>query len=162
MEGLINGPQYYFRVRIADPLFSAWSMTVPFIVKLASFNSQDLPVQGKVAPVPGAANVSTTPGIQWAAISGAQSYKFQVADNAAFTAPLADTTTAITIYSVTTALKPSETYYWRIQAISGTNVSDWVTSTFQTAAPAAPPTATATCTSGYSAGTPTIIVPTPQ
>jgi len=163
VNDLINGQQYYFRVRVSSPLFSAWSTTVPFTVKLASFNSQDLLAQGKVAPVPGASNASTTPAFQWAAISGAASYKFQLADNAAFTTPIVDTTTTAAFFADTTPLTPGKVYFWRVAAVAGTNVSDWATSTFAVAGTA--PTATAPPGGGGGTTTvtvPPIIVPTPS
>jgi len=161
VDGLINGQQYYFRVRVSDPLFSAWSTTVPFIVKLAAFNSQDILAEGKVAPVPGAANVSATPSFQWAAISGAESYKFQLADNAAFSTPIVDTTTNAAFYADTTPLTAGKAYFWRVAAVAGTNVSDWATSTFTvgTAQPTGPAT---TGTTTVTATIPPITVPTPS
>jgi len=160
VDGLINGQQYYFRVRVSDPLFSAWSTTVPFIVKLAAFNSQDILAEGKVAPVPGAANVSATPSFQWAAISGAQSYKFQLADNAAFTTPIVDTTTNAAFYADTTPLTAGKAYFWRVAAVAGTNVSDWATSTFTVGQPVA--TGPVGGTTTVTATIPPITVPTPS
>jgi photosystem II stability/assembly factor-like uncharacterized protein len=160
------GTSYFFRVSTVLPLPSKWSNTVAFTVKLGTTGSDITGLNGnRISPAAGASGVPLTPSFQWASVSGADSYHIQVADNPGFTTPLADASTKDTFYTMTTALKPGTTYYWRIQSVSGTNASDYVSNVFTTANAGSPGgtggTGSTTTVAPAPAITPTIIVTIP-
>jgi len=162
VQNLISGKQYYFRVRTCEPYFSAWSATVPFIVKLADTGNNLAGEFGtRIAPAAGATGVPVMASFQWADVQSADNYKIEVADNPAFATPIESATVADPFYTVKAALKAGTTYYWRIQAISGTTVSDWVSNVFTTAAPAAPAPSAAPAPAPAPSAAP-VVVPTPQ
>ena len=133
-DTLNPGTTYYFRVQTVNPLASKFSAAVSFSVLLAE-SSNTLSQQGLYGPTAGATNVPVKPVFQWAAISGAQSYDLQVADNPVFVNPLdAQTGLNTTVWTETKTLDPGKTYYWRVRAVAaGGTASDWVAGSFTTA-----------------------------
>jgi hypothetical protein len=137
VKDLDAGKQYFWRVRVSqgNPLASKWSTAVPFSTKVQSANLDDgITAGNRLSPVSGATGVSTMPAITWGAVSGATGYNFQIATDAGFTS-MVDSKDGLTstVYSPAAALEPNKVYFWRVQAVSGTNVGDWVTSAFTTA-----------------------------
>jgi hypothetical protein len=135
---LLPGQDYWWRVRAMSPNNTKWSAVTKFSVLLSQ------PVGGlsgiggaSMAPAVGATGVSTKPVFQWNAVLGAQSYDLQVSDNPVFVNPLdAQTGLNTTVWAYTKTLEPNKVYYWRVRAVAASGVaSDWVASSFTTAAP---------------------------
>jgi len=134
---LSAGTTYYWNVQVStgEPLLSRWSLEWNFTTALA-----DVAVPTHWTPENGAQDIVTSPSFGWTAVSGADYYAFELANNPDF----ADATTAEpTINSMVSpmTLSHSTTYYWRVRAIADTTViSDWVSGAFTTMAePVAPP-----------------------
>ena len=71
------------------------------------------------APANGATSVSTTPALSWAAISGASSYRVQVATDSAFTNLVVNQVVSGTSFTPATALANNTQYFWRVYGING-------------------------------------------
>ncbi|MDC8014931.1 S8 family serine peptidase [Tahibacter soli] len=71
------------------------------------------------APANGATGQSTTPALSWAAISGASSYRVQIATDAAFTNLVVNQTVTGTSFTPSTALANNTPYFWRVNGING-------------------------------------------
>ncbi|MDC8014932.1 S8 family serine peptidase [Tahibacter soli] len=71
------------------------------------------------APANGATGQSTTPALSWAAISGASSYRVQIATDAAFTNLVVNQTVTGTSFTPSTALANNTQYFWRVNGING-------------------------------------------
>jgi len=158
---LVQGTTYYLRVAANTPYPSPNSDTVKFMVKLGQTGNNSLtgPTGQSISPGPGAENVPVNATFQWAAVTGAESYHIQVADNPGFTSPIADATTQETFFSLSSPLDPGMVYYWRIQAISGSIASDYVSNVFTTATEAAAPTVTSSAPATTVVPTYTLTVP---
>ncbi|MFC1897765.1 NosD domain-containing protein [Chloroflexota bacterium] len=86
------------------------------------------------APEVGDSDVSLLPTFAWDTVAGADSYDFELADNALFVVPiiaLSDGYPA-TAYTQVGALDYSTAYYWRVRAIDGDEMSAWAASVFTT------------------------------
>jgi hypothetical protein len=128
---LLNpGMTYYWRVAASLPMNSKLSES-NFSVVLAQ-GGDVLLTNGLFSPAIGATNVGQKPVFQWAAINGATSYNFQVADNPVFVNPVdSQTNLNTTVWTETKALDYGKVYYWRVQAVSAASVaSDWANSSF--------------------------------
>jgi len=104
-----------------------------------------LPTPTILAPDTGSDDVSLTPTLVWSAVTGADGYYLQLADNANFVLPMAKldgdlARLIVTAYTYITELPYSTPYYWRVKAVSGTvaasnlKESSWATSVFLTKA----------------------------
>ena len=86
--------------------------------------------------------MSLTPSLSWASAPTATTYSVVVANNAAYTSPVVNTTGITgTSYNVSTALNNSATYYWKVTAVNaaGSTVATNAGISFTTlAAPTAP------------------------
>jgi len=144
VSGLPAGKTLYWRVRVApdNPIASKWSPAVQFQTKVVSANLED-GITARLAPASGATGVSTMPALTWGAVAGASGYNFEIATDAGFT-QIVESKTGLTGTAMSPAqpLKPGTVYFWRVQAVDGANVGDWVVSAFTTAAEAAPSTTT--------------------
>jgi len=134
---LQQGQTYYWRVRVSNqnPMASKWSAATKFSVMLSNNNYALEGVGGlSMQPSAGATNVPLKPVFQWALVTGAVSYDLQVSDNPVFVNPLdAQTGLNTNVWTLTKNLDPGKTYYWRVRAISASNVaSAWVSSAFTT------------------------------
>jgi hypothetical protein len=85
-----------------------------------------------IAPA-GVANVPVNTGFQWAAITGADSYEIQLADNPDFSNPT-DATVTNTVWAPSQSLSYGVAYFWRVRGFAGTIPSDWESNTFTTMA----------------------------
>ena len=96
-----------------------------------------------LAPEVGDTEVALQPTCAWSAVSGADGYYFQLADNANFVMPMVDSTgdlmrLVVTAYAHRAALDYATPYYWRVKAVSGTELagdleeSAWVAGVFTT------------------------------
>ena len=104
-----------------------------------------LDAPGIVAPTTGDDDVSLTPIFAWGAVTDADGYYFEFADNANFVTPMVKLDgdlgrLIVTAYAYVTELPYSEPYYWRVKAVSGTveagNLAEsaWSTGVFITMA----------------------------
>ncbi|MDP2916729.1 MAG: fibronectin type III domain-containing protein, partial [Dehalococcoidia bacterium] len=82
------------------------------------------------------------PIFSWNSVSGAESYELELADNPFFANSQAKKPLMNTVWAWDKDLEYSTTYYFRVRAISGKNVSDWVQSVFTTMDKPAPPAPT--------------------
>jgi formylglycine-generating enzyme required for sulfatase activity len=62
--------------------------------------------------------------ILWGQVEGATKYHFQLDDNADFSSPLADLMADVPYFAPETSI-PEGDYYWRVQVISGGEISEW-------------------------------------
>jgi hypothetical protein len=128
---LLNpGTTYYWMVSASVPMNSKAGSS-SFSVVLAQ-GGNTLLTNGLFSPAIGATNVVQKPVFQWAAIAGAVSYDFQVADNPVFVNPIdAQTGLNTTVWTETKTMDYGKTYYWRVRAVSASGVaSDWANSSF--------------------------------
>jgi trimeric autotransporter adhesin len=151
--GLQAGQQYYFRVRVVEPMISKWSTAVPFTTLLESNAGSGLDVSGRISPENGATGVATNAALTWGTVNGATSYNIKIATDSAFTNVI-DSKDGLTVnvYAPAKAFDPGKTYFWEVQAVNATTKGNWIASAFTTS-------------SGAPAGTvqptQTIVVPTP-
>lgn len=68
-----------------------------------------------------------TPTFRWTAVPGAQFYRLQYSTDPAFFTSVSSVDTRNTTYTPLTALPNDVNYYWRVQAYSGSSISDWST-----------------------------------
>jgi len=70
-----------------------------------------------LSPPRGAANVSTTPTLDWTNVAGATSYEVEIATDSLFT-NIVRSMTGLTVseWTVAPALTPNTTYFWRARA----------------------------------------------
>jgi hypothetical protein len=168
----IPGNTYYWRVRVAQatatgttpdatpmgaPLMSPWSDARMFTVtettaavELSGGAAVMMPAIR--APIAGASGVSTAPTFAWEAVTGADSYTFQIAKDAAFKVPGWTTSKlAGTGYTAEHELDYSTSYFWKVTAFKGAAPhGEAATGVFTTMA------------KPVEAVTPEIVVPAPQ
>ena len=154
------GKTYYWRVRAEkSDMPSNWSKATQFSTQVSSVYESGLDVVGRISPANGATDVATNAALTWGTVTGATSYNLVLASDSAFTKVI-DSKTGLTVnvYSPATAFTAGTTYFWKVQAVSGTNTSNWVASAFTTAQVAAnvPPVSTS-----VAPAVTTIINPTP-
>ena len=153
LTGLTDNTAYSWKVRVQAgfPFQSRWSA-------LWTFTTMDyLDAPGLMVPILGSQDYTLYPSFLWSAVTGADSYMFELSKNADFSSPIT-TTTALTQYTQATALIVDSNYYWRVKATSTVGgVSAWsATGNFHTGvAPTPPVTVTTT-------PTPTITLTVPQ
>jgi len=155
---LLAGKSFYFRVKVASPMMSKWSTPVHFNTMIPSDVNQGLNAEGRISPINGASGVPLTPAITWGAVNSATSYDFKIATDAAFSNVVESKDgLTTTVFSPSKPLSANTVYFWEVRANSGTNIGNWVISSFTTAAP---------ISSGGTGGTvtqpaPTVIVNVP-
>lgn len=134
---LANSMTYYWRVRAKTSTgVGDWSSTWSFTTIVAAPSAPIL-----AAPVDTAKNVSTTPTLSWAKVTGATAYRLQVSVNAAFLSTLVNDSTITDTMKVISPLQNNATFYWRVNAKNDGGTSPWSqVRTFTTivAAPQAP------------------------
>ena len=123
VTGLSNNMQYYWRVIATNSAGdSNWS---------TPFNFTTLPtisgVPVLVSPVNNAANQSLTPTISWNAVTGADSYKVQVSEDAGFSTFIIDQSGVIETNLAVTGLSNDVQYYWRVLSTNSAGDSNWST-----------------------------------
>ncbi len=145
---LVSGTSYYWRVRATQPAKSPWSEIGSFASPLGVAEWEPLVKTKGVSPPPGADNVSIRPAFTWESAEGASGYEFVLARDSGFGDVVVAFTGADALLSTAwhcdRNLEYSNTYFWRVRAISDISHSEWGTNTFTTeAAPSAllPPTA---------------------
>ncbi len=133
---LENGTKYYWRVNAKNGAgtgaFSAvWSFTTVAAPPAPTLST----------PINNAVNVAIPTSLTWTAVSGATSYRVQIAVNPSFTSIKVDDSTLTSTILTTSSLLNNTYYYWRVSAKSSgvTNgfSTVWSFTTIVTA-PAAP------------------------
>ena len=80
----------------------------------SNFQKQSIP-PAAISPANGAL-LTVQPVFRWTQVEGARRYRFQVAQEPTFAAPLEDVTTAATSYTPFTTHPADTTLYWRVRA----------------------------------------------
>jgi subtilisin family serine protease len=84
------------------------------------------------APANGETNVVVRPNFEWDGVAG-ETYRVQVATDAAFAAPSIDQAVAATSFRPTSLLATGKTYYWRVRGENTCGGGNWsATGTFST------------------------------
>ncbi len=123
VTGLSNETQYYWRVLSTNSAGdSEWSIP---------FNFTTLPniaaVPVLVSPSNNSTNESLTPTLSWNAVSGTNSYKVQVSEDAGFATFIIDQS-GVTVTTLNiTGLSNDTQYYWRVLATNSAGDSEWST-----------------------------------
>ncbi len=95
----------------------------------APFNFTTLPtiagVPVLVSPSNNATNQSLTPTLSWNAVTGADSYKVQVSDDAGFATFIIDQSGVTETTLNITGLSNDTQYYWRVLATNSAGDSNW-------------------------------------
>jgi hypothetical protein len=131
ITGLADNTEYEWKVRVeaGGPFQSRWSDEWAFTTTdglLAPVN--EVPSQGMQG-------ASLYPSFVWSAVTGADSYVFELATEPDFSdaVDVAVVETLLTLYTQTTALENDQNYYWRVKAISIVGGdSEWCISNFHT------------------------------
>jgi hypothetical protein len=136
---------YFFRVNATNGTGTGpWSATRSFVVPAPTAPVPDAPsLNSPGAAVGGSVPTINTlrPSYSWDVVSGATSYRIQIAKNAQLSSPVTNTTTTSTSFPAgSTDLTKGQQYWWRVQANNGTGAGAWSTVfTFKVpATPAAP------------------------
>ncbi|MBN1692555.1 MAG: hypothetical protein JW845_03265 [Dehalococcoidales bacterium] len=121
----VPGETYYWRVRVemGAPVESYWT-------EMQSFTIEQLVAIVPViaSPVNGGEVNTTTPGFSWSPISGATSYRFELATDSDFTDIVytVDPSTAGAQLPSTITLERGMQYFWRVKTLTPTE-GEWST-----------------------------------
>jgi hypothetical protein len=92
-----------------------------------------LDTPGRIYPDNGATGVNPNCAFTWGVVTNASSYNFKLASDSAFANTIATLTGFTgTVYAPPNALQRGTTYYWEVQAITGTTAGNWVVNAFTT------------------------------
>ncbi|MBI5605785.1 MAG: SBBP repeat-containing protein [Deltaproteobacteria bacterium] len=109
-----------------------------FILKISESISPP-PAPTLTSPADGATGLSTSPTLNWAASSGADSYRIQVSTDSSFAHSVADQAGITSLSYPLSGLSDYSTYYWQVNATSSGGTSGWSSAWhFTTADPTAP------------------------
>ncbi len=86
----------------------------PLSAAASTFQKQSIPPTA-TSPADGAL-LSEQPVFRWTSVEGARRYRFQIAQEPTFAAPLEDVSTASTSYTPFTTHPADTTLYWRVRA----------------------------------------------
>lgn len=119
-----SGTMYYWRCKAkTEGGWGNWSTTS----KTFSLSSLEM---GTIVPANAEILSDTTPFFNWADISGAATYGFQISATANFASPLINVTSlSPSEYTCTTTLTSGATYYWRIISYNASGIASSVSST---------------------------------
>ena len=124
------GTTFFWRVRVIDPLASAWSDGWSFTTSLGPGVARPT----LESPAAGAINVSRQPVFEWSGLVDTINYEFQVATDSDFESgdlvPGLDKTGDNALgpyesYQCVVPLNWGQTYYWRVRAIGVGTQSPW-------------------------------------
>ena len=105
---------YYWAVLPATGFSGSGAVGDPLSAAASNFQKESLPpVQS--APADGAL-LTDQPVFRWSTAEGARRYRFQIAQEPTFAAPIEDVTTAATSYTPFTTHPADTTLYWRVRA----------------------------------------------
>lgn len=113
---------YYWRVRASNSAGNGpWSAPRRFLTLR--------PSPGRVqlrTPADGSMNISLLPQFTWEEVQYAESYRFELAEDTTFTAPLiAEDGLAAWQHSVTDSLFELQSYFWRVRAENESGEGEW-------------------------------------
>lgn len=111
---------YFWRVRaFNDCGESEWSLRWSLTILSTGLSAPELS-----SPPNGATFCETTPTLAWSEVNGATWYRIQMDEDAGFSTPAIDQGTSATAHRLSLPLSPG-TYYWRVRAMSDSDVSSW-------------------------------------
>jgi hypothetical protein len=105
---------YYWAVLPATGLNGSGAVGDPLSAAASTFQKQSLP-PSQMLPGDGAL-LTDQPVFRWTSVEGARRYRFQIAQEPTFAAPIEDVTTASTSYTPFTVHPADTTLYWRVRA----------------------------------------------
>jgi len=161
--GLAPTTPHYWRVRAVTACGGASTWSAP-----SSFTTREcltLGAPSATSPANGATGVATTPLLDWSNVSLASAYDVQVALDANFTTLVGSSSNlSDSKWTVSPALSPNTTYYWRARAKDICGPSAYTSASFTTANLCSPSSATYNpnyrapyCASGCGCDTVTLI-----
>jgi len=134
LADLENGFEYFWRVRVIEPVYSPWSGPNSFTTTI----TVELGAPMLESPEAGAENVALAPMFEWSSVAWADDYHIEVATDSSFSSTVIDETLSAQAYQPASDLEENTTYYWRVKGSSATQDSDWsATGTFTTGPPPA-------------------------
>jgi|GEM_PF-1436497 len=116
---------YYFNSMNIDPcgyVYASWA-GVGIYKSSVPINTPAL--SNLQSPANLAAGISLTPSLTWTHPCTPDSYRLQIATDAAFTSLVKDVTVATANYSVPASTLSQGTYYWRVYAINAAGNGAW-------------------------------------
>jgi hypothetical protein len=161
----VPGTNYWWRVRVdtANPLASKYSAKWTFMPQLGMISPSGQ-VSGPALQSPdyGNTTVIRRPTFSWLLVPGADSYELQLATNPFFAMPTVKAPLSHTTWTWDEDLTFGTTYYWRVRAIKGGNISSpWSESLFTVMTQPAPEKPAVVVTQAAPAPAPIINLPTP-
>src|SRR5262245_13458914 len=105
---------YYWAVLPATGLNGSGAVGDPLSAAASTFQKQSIPA-AQTSPADGAL-LTDQPVFRWTPVEGARRYRFQIAQEPTFAAPIEDVTTASTSYTPFTVHPADTTLYWRVRA----------------------------------------------
>jgi hypothetical protein len=105
---------YYWAVLPATGANGSGAVGNPLNAAASNFQKQSTP-PSQLSPGNGA-QLTEQPVFRWTSVEGARRYRFQVAQEPTFAAPLEDVVTASTSYTPFTTHPADTTLYWRVRA----------------------------------------------
>jgi len=105
---------YYWALLPATGANGSGAVGDPLSAAASTFQKQSLPPL-PLSPADGAL-LSDQPVFRWSSVEGARRYRFQIAQEPTFAAPMEDVTTASTSYTPFTTHPADTTLYWRVRA----------------------------------------------
>ena len=125
LPALDTDTTYYWRVRVAEPVLSRWSVKWSFATGLGSV----VVAPELLSPKAGVNEVSIKPLFQWSAIAGADSYELIVSTNVSFASPaiinIGEYALPATAWQSNIDLDYNTAYYWKVRAIGSSGHSAW-------------------------------------
>jgi len=127
---LSNNTTYYWRANAKNS-----SETSPWSEIWRFTTSPGVPIAPTLSlPSNGSTSVSVLPTFSWSAVSGATTYRIQIATSSSFTTVLGDNSLSATSISVTNALASGTKYYWHVNATNSAGTSTWSSTWYFTTA----------------------------
>jgi large repetitive protein len=130
---------YYWALLPATNADGSGAVGDPLAAAASTFQKQSIP-PSQTLPADGAL-LGDQPVFRWTSVEGARKYRFQIAQEPTFAAPIEDVSTAATSYTPFTTHPADTTLYWRVRADDENLIGlTWSTTrTFQRKLPAAVP-----------------------
>jgi len=121
---LESGMTYYWRVQVASPLLSPWSVPNSFTTMLGGEV-----LSPKLIKPDFGAKVSLKPLFQWSQVAGAETYEVVIAKDYLFSNPIVNKmgmdAMPTTAWQCDIMLNPDTTYYWKVRASGSHTYSAW-------------------------------------
>ena len=105
---------FYWAVLPATGLNGTGAVGDPLSAAASNFQKQSIP-PSQTSPADGAV-LGSQPVFRWSPVEGARRYRFQIAQEPTFAAPIEDVSTASTSYTPFTTHPADSTLYWRVRA----------------------------------------------